>query len=156
MEEQNIKLTKLTKCAGCGAKGVTGKVGALELFCADPSRLSDSVTAVIVPDGHEDLLRSMLILMHSAGSRDAHLADVTYNAEPVPHLPSDFLHSEAIAACAKPAVGHAIEQIRLRWHRLSQHLPDEYPVASLAPPAPSSWSPDKADPYEKPFSSLST
>jgi len=103
-----------------------------------------------------DLLRSMLILMHSAGSRDAHLADVTYNAEPVPHLPSDFLHSEAIATCAKPAVGHAIEQIRLRWHRLSQHLPDEYPAASLAPPAPSSWSPDKADPYNKPFPSLST
>lgn len=39
--------------AGCGAKGVTGAVKALELFCADPSRLSDSVTAVIVPDGHD-------------------------------------------------------------------------------------------------------
>src|SRR6185436_7223825 len=39
--------------ANCGAKGIGGKVKALELFCADPSRLSDSVTAVIVPDGHD-------------------------------------------------------------------------------------------------------
>lgn len=35
------------------AKGIDGKVAALELLCADPSRASDSVSAILVPDGHD-------------------------------------------------------------------------------------------------------
>jgi alanine-glyoxylate transaminase/serine-glyoxylate transaminase/serine-pyruvate transaminase len=33
--------------------GIEGKVDALELLCADPSRSSDSVSAILVPDGHD-------------------------------------------------------------------------------------------------------
>jgi alanine-glyoxylate transaminase / serine-glyoxylate transaminase / serine-pyruvate transaminase len=33
------------------AKGFEGKVASLELLCADPSRASDSVSAIILPDG---------------------------------------------------------------------------------------------------------
>ncbi|MBL8674397.1 MAG: aminotransferase class V-fold PLP-dependent enzyme [Rhodospirillales bacterium] len=39
--------------ATCGEKGIGGPVKAIELFCADASRLSDSVTTVMVPDGHD-------------------------------------------------------------------------------------------------------
>lgn len=35
------------------AKGIDGKIGALELLCADPARVSDSVSAILVPDGHD-------------------------------------------------------------------------------------------------------
>jgi alanine-glyoxylate transaminase/serine-glyoxylate transaminase/serine-pyruvate transaminase len=36
-----------------GAKGIGDGVGAIELFCADEARLSDSVTAVMLPEGHD-------------------------------------------------------------------------------------------------------
>jgi alanine-glyoxylate transaminase/serine-glyoxylate transaminase/serine-pyruvate transaminase len=39
--------------ATAGAKGIAGDVGTIELFCADESRLSDSVTAVMLPQGHD-------------------------------------------------------------------------------------------------------
>ncbi len=39
--------------ASCDAKGIAGPVKAPEMFCADPARVSDSVTGVIVPDGHD-------------------------------------------------------------------------------------------------------
>jgi alanine-glyoxylate transaminase/serine-glyoxylate transaminase/serine-pyruvate transaminase len=35
------------------ADGIGGKVGALQLLCADPARTSDSVSAILVPDGHD-------------------------------------------------------------------------------------------------------
>jgi alanine-glyoxylate transaminase/serine-glyoxylate transaminase/serine-pyruvate transaminase len=44
--------------AKAGAKGISEGVKAIELFCADDSRLSDSVTAVMLPEGHDaDALR---------------------------------------------------------------------------------------------------
>jgi alanine-glyoxylate transaminase / serine-glyoxylate transaminase / serine-pyruvate transaminase len=33
--------------------GMAGKVPALELLCANPSRVSDTVSAILVPDGHD-------------------------------------------------------------------------------------------------------
>jgi alanine-glyoxylate transaminase/serine-glyoxylate transaminase/serine-pyruvate transaminase len=36
-----------------GAKGISAGVQAIELFCADEQRLSDSVTAVMLPEGHD-------------------------------------------------------------------------------------------------------
>jgi alanine-glyoxylate transaminase/serine-glyoxylate transaminase/serine-pyruvate transaminase len=36
-----------------GGKGIGEGVKALELFCADETRLSDSVTAVLMPEGHD-------------------------------------------------------------------------------------------------------
>jgi NTE family protein len=48
-----------------------------------PERWGGRVLHELNPLGRlSDMVRSMLILMHSAGSRDAHLADVTYNADP--------------------------------------------------------------------------
>jgi alanine-glyoxylate transaminase/serine-glyoxylate transaminase/serine-pyruvate transaminase len=35
------------------ANGILGPVEAIELFCADPLRLSDSVTTILVPTGHD-------------------------------------------------------------------------------------------------------
>jgi alanine-glyoxylate transaminase / serine-glyoxylate transaminase / serine-pyruvate transaminase len=35
------------------SKGIEGKVTALELLCADPTRAADSVSAIMVPDGHD-------------------------------------------------------------------------------------------------------
>jgi alanine-glyoxylate transaminase/serine-glyoxylate transaminase/serine-pyruvate transaminase len=35
------------------SKGIDGKVEALELLCADPARVSDTVSAIVVPDGHD-------------------------------------------------------------------------------------------------------
>ena len=35
------------------AKGIEGKVKAIELLCADKSRAADSVSAILVPDGHD-------------------------------------------------------------------------------------------------------
>jgi NTE family protein len=67
-----------------------------------------------------DLVRSTLILMHSAGSRDAHLADVTYNAEPVAHMPWDFSHGEEIMRGATPEVSRVMEQIRDAWAHLAR------------------------------------
>jgi predicted acylesterase/phospholipase RssA/CRP-like cAMP-binding protein len=67
-----------------------------------------------------DLVRSTLILMHSAGSRDAHLADVTYNAEPMTYLPWDFDSAEDIARCAAPEVERVLVQINSAWQRLAK------------------------------------
>lgn len=67
-----------------------------------------------------DLVRSTLILMHSAGSRDAHLADVTYNAEPVTHMPWDFSRGEEIMRAAIPEVDRALTQIRDAWQHLAR------------------------------------
>jgi alanine-glyoxylate transaminase/serine-glyoxylate transaminase/serine-pyruvate transaminase len=39
--------------AKAGPGGVDGGVKSIELFCADQSRLSDSVTAVLMPEGHD-------------------------------------------------------------------------------------------------------
>ena len=36
-----------------GAKGISEGVKAIELFCADEARLSDSVTAIMLPEGHD-------------------------------------------------------------------------------------------------------
>ena len=35
------------------AKGIDGQVKAIELLCADKSRVADSVSAILVPDGHD-------------------------------------------------------------------------------------------------------
>lgn len=35
------------------AKGIEGRVDAIELLCNDPARRSDTVSAVLVPDGHD-------------------------------------------------------------------------------------------------------
>ena len=44
------------------AKGIAGGVKAIELFCADDARLSDSVTAVMLPEGHDaDAFRRMAV-----------------------------------------------------------------------------------------------
>jgi predicted acylesterase/phospholipase RssA/CRP-like cAMP-binding protein len=67
-----------------------------------------------------DLVRSTLILMHSAGSRDAHLADVTYNAEPVAHLPWDFLHGRDIMDKAAPEVDRVMVDVREAWGHLAR------------------------------------
>jgi predicted acylesterase/phospholipase RssA/CRP-like cAMP-binding protein len=67
-----------------------------------------------------DLVRSTLILMHSAGSRDAHLADITYNAAPVAHMPWDFSRGEEIMRGATPEVERVIEQIRDAWGHLAR------------------------------------
>ncbi len=67
-----------------------------------------------------DLVRSTLILMHSAGSRDAHLADITYNAEPVPFLPWDFSHGEETMRHAEPEVARVLAEIRDAWQHLAR------------------------------------
>ena len=66
-----------------------------------------------------DMVRSMLILMHSAGSRDAHLADVTYNAAPTSVMPWDFGNGEVIAREAEPEVANVMREIQEAWGRLS-------------------------------------
>ncbi len=35
------------------ARGIEGKITGLELLCRDPSRSADSVSAILVPDGHD-------------------------------------------------------------------------------------------------------
>jgi predicted acylesterase/phospholipase RssA/CRP-like cAMP-binding protein len=66
-----------------------------------------------------DMVRSMLILMHSAGSRDAHLADVTYDADPTAVMPWDFGNGEQIARDATPKVEKVIRDITAAWEHLS-------------------------------------
>ena len=44
------------------AKGIDGKVKAIELLCADPTRAADSVSAILVPDGHDaNVLRKLAL-----------------------------------------------------------------------------------------------
>ena len=35
------------------AAGFSGKIGAIERMCTDPARVSDSVTTILLPDGHD-------------------------------------------------------------------------------------------------------
>lgn len=45
-----------------GAKGISGPVKAIELLPADPARASDSVSAIMVPDGHDtNVLRKVAV-----------------------------------------------------------------------------------------------
>ena len=42
------------------AKGFSGKIPAIEIMCTDPTRTSDSVTTILLPDGHDgDALRAL-------------------------------------------------------------------------------------------------
>lgn len=42
-----------TSGAKVSAAGVSGPVKAIEVLCADPARVSDSVTTILLPDGHD-------------------------------------------------------------------------------------------------------
>lgn len=44
------------------AKGVEGKVSALELLCTEPTRAADSVSAILIPDGHDGVALRKLAL----------------------------------------------------------------------------------------------
>jgi alanine-glyoxylate transaminase / serine-glyoxylate transaminase / serine-pyruvate transaminase len=50
------------------AKGIEGKVSGLELLCTDASRTADSVSAILVPDGHDaNALRKLALDRYNLG-----------------------------------------------------------------------------------------
>jgi predicted acylesterase/phospholipase RssA/CRP-like cAMP-binding protein len=72
-----------------------------------------------------DVVRSMLVLMHSAGARDAHLADVTF-APPVPDvLPWDFGKPDEVIDHAAPSLEKTLVEIKARWDELARPITPE-------------------------------
>lgn len=50
------------------AKGIEGEISALELLCQDASRAADSVSAILVPDGHDaNALRQLALSRYNLG-----------------------------------------------------------------------------------------
>ncbi len=72
-----------------------------------------------------DVVRSMLVLMHSAGARDAHLADVTF-APPVPDvLPWDFSKPDAVIDHAQGSLEKTLVDIVAKWVDLARPITPE-------------------------------
>ncbi len=66
-----------------------------------------------------DLVRSMLVLMHTAGASDAYLADVTFSP-PVPDVvPWDFSQADRVIEHARESLDRSLAEIESRWRALA-------------------------------------
>ncbi|MFO0646614.1 MAG: patatin-like phospholipase family protein [Polyangiales bacterium] len=69
-----------------------------------------------------DLVRSMLVLMHTAGASDAYLADVTFSP-PVPDVvPWDFSQADRVIEHARESLDRSLAEIESRWRVLAAPL----------------------------------
>lgn len=69
-----------------------------------------------------DLVRSMLVLMHTAGASDAYLADVTFSP-PVPDVvPWDFSQADRVIEHARESLDRSLAEIDARWRALAAPL----------------------------------
>ncbi len=69
-----------------------------------------------------DLVRSMLVLMHTAGASDAYLADVTFSP-PVPDVvPWDLSQADRVIEHARESLDRSLAEIESRWRALAEPL----------------------------------
>lgn len=86
-----------------------------------------------------DVVRSMLVLMHTAGAGDAYLADVQFSPPVPPVVPWDFSQADRVIDHASESLERALIDIEGRWRLLAApRLPgqqrelDDEPSIALA------------------------
>ncbi len=69
-----------------------------------------------------DVVRSMLVLMHTAGAGDAYLADVQFSPPVPPVVPWDFSQADRVIEHARESLERALVDIEGRWRLLAAPL----------------------------------